>query len=92
MKDSQKPTPEGGTGRGALARHEPGPAQPGLDLSLGHIGTSPLTPRYLAFCLACHFTMSAEVYQVAVKLAGPNDDPKCPGCGRRAWQFETWND
>jgi hypothetical protein len=71
----------------------PPAAAGGLDLSLGHFGTQPLQPvRYIAFCLACHFTMTEEVYQVAEKLAGPNDDPKCPGCGRRDWQFETWND
>ena len=92
MKDSQKPTPEGGAGRGALARHEPGPAEPGLDLSLGHIGTQATFPRFIAFCDACHFTMSDQVWSLAAERAGPHDDPQCPGCGRRAWQFDSWND
>ena len=69
----------------------PPAAAGGLDLSLGHIGTSPATARpggrYLASCAGCHLTMSEEVYQVAEDLEGL--DPRCPGCGRSAWLFES---
>lgn len=64
----------------------------GLDLSLGHIGTQPQPVRFIAFCHACHFTMSDQVWKIAADQAGPNDDPQCPGCNRRAWGFETWDD
>ena len=99
QKDDISSGQDGGRAKGEASPATAG----GLDLSLGHIGTQPLPARlsgpleftqpgtepvdYLAVCDACHFTMNEAAYLAAEKLAGPCDDPKCPGCGRRAWTF-----
>lgn len=66
----------------------PPAAAGGLDLSLGHVGTQPLTARWYACCDACRYTLSDEEYTAAEAAAGPEADPRCPGCGRMSpWSF-----
>lgn len=60
---------------------------PGLDLSLGHVGTHQEWRRWMAVCDACNYAMGDDTYTAAEAAAGPDDDPKCPRCARRAWIF-----
>lgn len=43
--------------------------------------------RWMALCEGCRHCLSDEEYTQAEAAAGPNGDPACPGCGRRAWTF-----
>ena len=61
----------------------------GLDLSLGHIGTSEEKRPWTAVCDACQWCLAEADYLAAEKAAGPTTDPRCPrpGCGRMLWSF-----
>lgn len=65
------------------------PAEPALDLSLGHIGTHSENRPWTAVCDVCQWCLPEAEYVAAEKAAGPTDDPRCPrpGCGRMLWSF-----
>ena len=65
----------------------PPAAAGGLDLSLGHLGTSQVKRRWNALCGACSWSMLDADYQAAADQAGSLADPACPRCGKRAWDF-----
>ena len=89
MRDDQ---PRAAFDGGAKAGGSPA-GEAGLDLSLGHLGTQgqgKAETTYLAHCLACDRTYSEADYQAMESRGGL--DPRCPGCGRSAWDFVTGND
>ena len=61
----------------------------GLDLSLGHIGTSDEKRPWTAVCDRCQWCLGEAEYLAAEAAAGPTEDPRCPrpGCGVRLWSF-----
>ena len=85
MHQSSKPEAQDG---GRTLAGGASAAAGGLDLSLGHVGTQARTAGWWAFCDACHYSLSREAYRAAEAAAGPESDPRCPGCGRMAWLFD----
>ena len=91
VRDQVETEPEAFAGPERRPQARPA-GEAGLDLSLGHIGTSEEKRPWTAVCDACQWCLAEADYLAAEKAAGPTDDPRCPrpGCGVRLWSFHQF--